>query len=111
MRIIGLEKMLESTVESSRPSAVIRAGRRPASNAMQAGPVAAGLSQVLLCALALYRAAISPFVGPCCRFVPSCSEYAGQAVRRYGPFRGVCMVLRRILRCHPWHPGGWDPVA
>lgn len=103
--------MHESTVEGSRPTAAIRADTRPESNAMRVTSVGAGVSHALLFILSLYRAAISPLVGPCCRFVPSCSEYAGQAVRRYGPVRGVWLALRRILRCHPFHPGGWDPVA
>jgi putative membrane protein insertion efficiency factor len=68
------------------------------------------LAWVLDCALALYRAALSPLFGPCCRFVPSCSVYAREAVRQYGLLRGSWMALARILRCHPFHPGGWDPV-
>ena len=47
---------------------------------------------------------------PCCRFVPTCSAYALEAVRRYGPFKGGWLALRRILRCHPFNPGGYDPV-
>jgi hypothetical protein len=110
MPLVALKEMPESMVEISPPGAVIHAHtRRP--NAMRVTFVSAGLSHALLFVLSLYRAAISPLVGPCCRFVPSCSEYAGQAVRRYGPVRGVWMALRRMLRCHPFHPGGWDPVA
>jgi putative membrane protein insertion efficiency factor len=58
-----------------------------------------------------YRAAISPYLGPCCRFVPSCSQYAGEAVRRFGVLRGGWVALKRVLRCHPFHSGGWDPVV
>jgi putative membrane protein insertion efficiency factor len=49
-------------------------------------------------------------VFPCCRFYPSCSEYAIDAVSRYGPLKGSYLALRRLLRCHPWHRGGYDPV-
>ena len=65
-------------------------------------------AQLLLWA---YRGAVSPYLGPRCRFAPSCSDYAGQALRRYGLRRGTWMALRRLLRCHPFHPGGWDPVV
>jgi putative membrane protein insertion efficiency factor len=57
-----------------------------------------------------YQICISPFLLPCCRFTPSCSEYAIDAVRSYGPFKGSYLALSRLLRCHPWHPGGYDPV-
>jgi putative membrane protein insertion efficiency factor len=57
-----------------------------------------------------YQMCISPFLLPCCRFTPSCSEYAIDAVRSYGPFKGAYLALTRLLRCHPWHPGGYDPV-
>jgi uncharacterized protein len=59
----------------------------------------------------VYRAAVSPHVGPWCRFAPSCSAYASEAVRRHGVARGGWMALRRLLRCHPFHTGGWDPVV
>jgi len=59
----------------------------------------------------LYQAAMSPFLGPCCRFAPTCSAYADEALHRHGTLRGSWMALRRVLRCHPFHPGGWDPVA
>lgn len=58
-----------------------------------------------------YRVLISPLLGANCRFAPSCSHYAEEAVRRHGLARGGGMALRRLLRCHPWNPGGWDPVA
>ncbi len=58
----------------------------------------------------LYQRWISPFTSPSCRYFPSCSEYAAQAVTRYGLFRGSWLALRRLLRCHPFHPGGYDPV-
>jgi len=58
----------------------------------------------------LYQLAVSPLLGPCCRFYPSCSQYALVAVQRFGLLRGSWLALRRIGRCHPWHPGGVDPV-
>lgn len=60
--------------------------------------------------IATYRRWISPLLGPRCRFVPSCSAYAHEAIRRYGLWRGGWMSARRLARCHPWHPGGYDPV-
>ncbi len=60
--------------------------------------------------LRVYQATISPFVGHCCRFFPTCSEYAVEAVETHGIFKGVGMALKRILKCHPFHPGGSDPV-
>ncbi|HET7265157.1 MAG TPA: membrane protein insertion efficiency factor YidD [bacterium] len=57
-----------------------------------------------------YQRWISRFLPPSCRFTPSCSEYALEAIERYGIARGSCLALLRILRCHPFHPGGYDPV-
>jgi putative membrane protein insertion efficiency factor len=57
-----------------------------------------------------YRVLISPLLGPACRFVPTCSEYAHQAITDHGVLKGGLLALRRILRCHPLHPGGFDPV-
>ena len=58
----------------------------------------------------LYQYAISPYFPPCCRYAPSCSAYAYEAVQKYGPCRGLYLALRRFIRCHPFHPGGYDPV-
>ena len=58
----------------------------------------------------LYQRWISPGIPPSCRYYPSCSEYAAQAVQRYGLAWGGWLALRRLLRCHPFHPGGYDPV-
>lgn len=57
-----------------------------------------------------YRYGISPWLGRRCRFYPSCSEYALSAIQQRGAFKGLCLTLMRLLRCHPWHPGGYDPV-
>lgn len=56
-----------------------------------------------------YQGMISPLLGPKCRFMPTCSEYFIQAVQKYGAVKGAWMGVCRILRCHPWHPGGYDP--
>lgn len=66
--------------------------------------------RIAVAMLSVYRYALSPMLGPCCRFHPSCSEYAQQAISAYGVLRGGYLTLRRLLRCHPWHPGGHDPV-
>ena len=64
----------------------------------------------LLALLRFYKREISPYLPPSCRFVPTCSEYAMQAVTKYGAVKGGYLAVRRILRCHPFHPGGYDPV-
>ena len=58
----------------------------------------------------LYQWTLSPLLGPTCRFYPSCSQYALQSVLRFGFFHGSWLALKRLGRCHPWHPGGFDPV-
>jgi putative membrane protein insertion efficiency factor len=64
----------------------------------------------LLCLVRLYRMLISPWMPRCCRFTPSCSEYADLALRRYGLFRGTYLTVWRLLRCQPFCEGGYDPV-
>lgn len=60
--------------------------------------------------LVAYKRFISPLLPPACRFTPTCSEYAREAVLKYGVFRGSALSLRRLSRCHPFHTGGFDPV-
>lgn len=67
-------------------------------------------ARVLVAPIRFYQRFISPVIPPSCRFTPSCSEYAVQALQIHGAWRGTWLALRRLLRCAPWHPGGWDPV-
>ncbi len=68
------------------------------------------MKQMAVMIIKFYRLFISPLKPPTCRFMPTCSEYALQAIEKYGILRGGSMAIRRILRCHPFHPGGYDPV-
>lgn len=69
-----------------------------------------GAARALLLAIEAYRVTLSPLLGGFCRFQPSCSAYAAEAVRRHGARRGSLLALRRLLRCQPFHRGGFDPV-
>jgi putative membrane protein insertion efficiency factor len=68
------------------------------------------MRSILIAVIQLYRWFVSPLLGPNCRFYPTCSCYAQESIRRHGAVAGAWLALRRILRCHPWHPGGYDPV-
>jgi len=68
------------------------------------------MKRLLLSLLRAYQYALSPFLGPSCRFYPTCSNYAVEAVREHGPARGCLLAAKRLCKCHPWHPGGVDPV-
>ena len=68
------------------------------------------MKRMLMAMVRFYRAAISPLRPPCCRFYPTCSQYALEALEKYGALKGGYLAVRRILRCNPFHPGGYDPV-
>jgi len=67
-------------------------------------------ARLLMVPIAGYRRFVSPLLGPRCRFAPSCSEYALTALSEHGALRGLWLAVARIARCHPFHPGGYDPV-
>ncbi len=68
------------------------------------------MTKVALFIIRLYQVLISPLFPSSCRFAPTCSQYAAEALSRYGCWRGLGLTIRRLCRCHPFHPGGWDPV-
>ena len=68
------------------------------------------MRRAVIALISLYRYCLSPFLGNHCRFHPSCSSYAQQAIEEYGLLQGSGMALRRLARCHPWHEGGADPL-
>ena len=68
------------------------------------------LAELLILPSRFYRKFISPLTPPSCRYTPTCSEYAVEALRKYGPFKGGWLALRRLLSCHPWGGHGYDPV-
>ena len=68
------------------------------------------MTRLLLAVVRAYRYLLSPWWGRQCRFAPSCSAYAEEAIERHGALQGTWLGLRRVARCHPWHRGGYDPV-
>ncbi len=68
------------------------------------------MQKILIWLIKGYRLIVSPYLAPHCRFTPSCSEYALIAITQHGTLRGFALAIKRLLRCHPWHPGGYDPV-
>lgn len=68
------------------------------------------LVSVLVGMVQVYKRCISPYFPPSCRFTPTCSTYAIEALRKHGPLRGTWLTLKRILKCHPWGGSGYDPV-
>jgi putative membrane protein insertion efficiency factor len=70
----------------------------------------APMTRLMVLLLRGYQLLVSPLLGPRCRFYPSCSAYALEAITTHGPLRGCWLAGRRLLRCHPWNPGGLDPV-
>lgn len=68
------------------------------------------LGMVLILPICFYQRCISPLTPPACRFTPTCSQYAVEAIRKHGPFKGFWLAVKRISRCHPWGGSGYDPV-
>lgn len=68
------------------------------------------LIKLLILPIVFYQKCISPMTPPSCRFVPTCSQYAKEAILKYGPIKGLYLAIRRLLRCHPWGGSGYDPV-
>jgi uncharacterized protein len=68
------------------------------------------MRKVAVALIVMYQRVISPMLGPACRYQPTCSEYAREAIERYGVARGGWLGMKRISRCHPFHKGGYDPV-
>ncbi len=90
---------------SPHPSGLVEhSGARSENRLVQA------LQFLLIGLIRLYQVALAPLFPPSCRFTPSCSTYTLEAIRIHGPFRGTWLGMRRVLRCHPFHPGGYDPV-
>lgn len=73
-------------------------------------PFSRVLVAILVVPIRFYQRFISPLTPPSCRFTPTCSQYALEALRKHGPLRGLYLAVRRILRCHPWGGSGYDPV-
>jgi putative membrane protein insertion efficiency factor len=85
----------------------------PAASSVWRGASAAAnrwIARALILLVDVYRALLSPLIGGVCRYQPTCSAYAREALERYGGFRGSLLAVKRILRCHPFRPGGYDPV-
>lgn len=68
------------------------------------------LKRLLIIPIKFYQHAISPFLGPSCRYTPTCSQYAIEAIEEWGPFKGSFLTIKRLSRCHPWGGHGYDPV-
>lgn len=68
------------------------------------------IRSILLAIINSYQYVISPLMAPTCRFTPSCSQYAKEVIVKHGALRGGWLSLKRVLRCNPWHPGGYDPA-
>ena len=68
------------------------------------------MKKLLIWLIEFYQKNISPLKKPCCRFYPTCSQYALQAVKKYGAIRGVYLAFKRVIRCHPFNKGGYDPL-
>jgi hypothetical protein len=109
---------MEATPIRSGNAAVERDAVSPSETLFPAGtperapswwPWSSPLVWPALLLILLYQRLLSPLLGPTCRFEPSCSRYAAACLRRFGFVRGAYLAARRVLRCHPFHPGGYDP--
>jgi putative membrane protein insertion efficiency factor len=69
------------------------------------------VARALILAIRIYQKLLSPLLPPSCRFYPTCSAYSAQAIARYGAARGLVLTFNRLRRCHPWDPGGFDPLV
>ena len=69
------------------------------------------MRKIMILLIKFYQKAISPFLGKRCRFYPTCSQYAIEAIRKKGALKGGWLAVKRIAKCHPFHPGGYDPVS
>ncbi|MEQ3307689.1 membrane protein insertion efficiency factor YidD [Fusobacterium varium] len=68
------------------------------------------MKKIILCMIRFYQKYISIFLGKNCRFIPTCSAYTYEAIERFGVIKGTCLGIKRIVKCHPFNPGGFDPV-
>ena len=77
---------------------------------MKKGTVDQVSKRAFITLIHLYQHTFSILLGPCCRFYPSCSSYASVSIQRFGIWKGTLLALKRLMKCHPFHPGGYDPV-
>lgn len=84
-------------------------GMQPAAESLRK-PMRKLITAILLLPILFYQRCVSPFTPPSCRFTPTCSEYARQAIVKHGPVKGLWLAVKRLLRCHPWGGSGYDPV-
>ena len=96
--------------EPTEPGTGRAASRLPARAKRLLGILLKVPATIAIALIAMYRFVLSPWLPPSCRYLPTCSEYAADALRKHGFLRGSWLGARRILRCHPGHPGGYDPV-
>jgi uncharacterized protein len=68
------------------------------------------MKKILIFLIRIYQWTLSPYLGSCCRFYPTCSNYALEAIKEFGALKGSFLALKRVLKCHPFHPGGYDPI-
>ena len=77
---------------------------------MKKGTIYKLIKEGIIILILLYQQSLSILFGPCCRFTPSCSSYALLSIHRFGIMEGAWLLLKRLIKCHPFHPGGYDPV-